>query len=137
MFIYIVVIVIVLFCIWLFVKHGHRLKKDKGPTFSNLRCPTCKIPLRFENKRIKILLKSGNEEILNLCFCDKCIQYYIDGYEDVFASQDEGKVWLYGPYTREDARKFSEVLQKCPDPLDKHCKCEAHEYFYSRIYPGL
>jgi hypothetical protein len=48
-----------------------------------------------------------------------------------------GKEWIYEPYTEEDVEKFSEVLKKCPDPLDKHCKCAAHEYFYNRIYPSL
>lgn len=137
MYIFMIIIVVVLFIIWIFVKYGHRLKRVKGPTFSTLRCPNCKIPLRFENKRIKLLLKSGNEEILNICSCDECHKYFIDGYEDVFASEDECKVWLYGPYTEEDFKKFSEVLHKCPDPMDKYCKCKAHEYFYSRIYPGL
>ncbi|MGB3341182.1 MAG: hypothetical protein WBB37_06845 [bacterium] len=137
MLIYMVAIVVILFIIWLFMRNWPRLKKDRGPTFSNLRCPTCKVPFRYENKRIKILLRTGNEEILNLCSCDKCHQYFIDGYEDVFASEDECKEWIYGPYTEEDVAKFSEVLKKCPDPLDKHCKCAAHEYFYNRIYPSL
>jgi hypothetical protein len=137
MLFYVIVLIVVLSSAWFFIKYRGRFRKDAGPVFSHIRCPTCKIPLRYENKRIKILLKNGNEEILNLCFCDRCRQYYIDGYEDVFASEDSCKEWLYGPYTEKDMENFVNVLKKCPDPMDKYCKCQAHEFFYQRIYSGL
>ncbi|MEO0161213.1 MAG: hypothetical protein ABIL39_02185 [candidate division WOR-3 bacterium] len=97
-------------------------------------CKNCNKELSHSGKHISILLINGNEETFVLWYCSNCKKYFILGYEDVFISADEEKEWFYGEYSEEDFKRLEEIINKCPDPSDKFCRCDAHKYFYRFIY---
>ena len=124
------------------VRHNSKVKKKPGHTgitdSSNRAmgpaCRKCSQRTQYTGKRICILLANGNEEILNLVHCKNCALYYIEGYEDVFASEDKCNTWLYGPYDEEFAEKFKGQVEKCPEPTNKYCDCKAHGFAKRLIY---
>jgi hypothetical protein len=70
----------------------------------------------------------GDEYIESYYYCEQCLVYTREIYHDRFAGDDT--VSVQGPIEKSKGEDLIAVIRRCPDPMNKRCRCEAHmEYF--------
>jgi hypothetical protein len=70
----------------------------------------------------------GDEYIETYYYCDKCGLYTVKIFHDSFMGEES--VSIRGPLSKSEGDEKVTLIQKCAEPWDKKCRCEAHkEYF--------
>jgi hypothetical protein len=70
----------------------------------------------------------GDEYIDSYFFCTTCGVYTVEVYHDRFLGEDE--VSVRGPVSKSDGDAKVTLIQQCPEPWDKKCRCEAHRSYF-------
>ena len=93
-----------------------------------MNCTKCRTNLGGPKARdagIAVLVGNGNEVIHSYFYCEGCGSWSIEHFEDDFMTGDTS-VWTTGPLRQEEGLRCTTLIEKCPDPMNKHCRCEAH-----------
>jgi hypothetical protein len=70
----------------------------------------------------------GDEYIDSYYFCTNCRVYAKESIRDAFCGEESS--CTSGPLTNADGDAKVRLIQRCPAPWDKNCRCPAHvEYF--------
>lgn len=70
----------------------------------------------------------GDEYTETWYFCPRCQVYMVENYHDRFLGEESCSV--QGPIDKARGDAKVAIIQRCPQPWDKHCRCDAHrEYF--------
>lgn len=70
----------------------------------------------------------GDEQIDSYYFCGRCGVYTVETYFDRFLGEEE--VSVQGPVSKAEGDEKVSLIQECPRPWDKKCRCKAHcSYF--------
>lgn len=91
-----------------------------------MNCRSCKKDLG-ERKGFICAMRGGDEYIYSYFYCEDCRKYTIECYHDKFITGDSD-ITTY-QVDKERGNKELNEIKKCPDPSNKHCRCEAHKYF--------
>ncbi len=70
----------------------------------------------------------GDEYIESWYFCPGCQVYTVEDYHDRFSGEDE--ISVRAPIDKATGDAKVALIQQCPKPSSKRCRCAAHrEYF--------
>lgn len=85
-------------------------------------CPDCNWEMAF---LASIATMPAGDEIDHCYFqCENCNRYLVKHYHDRFDGETDIS---YSQISEEDAKAAIEKIRRCPNPQDKHCKCEVHK----------
>lgn len=90
-------------------------------------CKNCNHELKYLNG-ISVLNPIGNEEDYRYFYCENEDKYFVDVMEDVFLGPE-----IYDEIyemSNEKAIGDLKLINKCPDPNNKNCKCSLHTSWY-------
>jgi hypothetical protein len=101
-----------------------------GGHLSELLCKQCNAIIPNENRAAGIAISVASDEyIYSYWRCDACFSYTIRSYYDPFMGND-AEVILLGAVPKETGEQILELIDKCPDRMDKWCDCESHRLLY-------
>ncbi len=70
----------------------------------------------------------GNECIETLYFCDRCGVYTVEIFWDDFSGEESTSV--EGPMSKVMGDEKVAMINRCSNPLNKRCRCAAHESYF-------
>ena len=73
---------------------------------------------------------AGDEYTESYYFCSHCKMYTIEIFHERFSGNDT--ISLKGPVSETEGRKKIDLIKQCPDPWDKHCRCDAHRAYFGK-----
>jgi hypothetical protein len=74
----------------------------------------------------------GDECIESYYFCEECQVYTVEVYFDYFSGEEVSNV--YGPIDKNTGDEKIALINRCPEPWNKKCRCSAHlEYFQGTL----
>jgi hypothetical protein len=97
-----------------------------------IKCSQCE--REFDRKQENTFVASmsgsimGDEYIESYLFCDNCGVYTVEIYHDRFLGEDE--ISVRGPLSKSEGDEKVKLIQQCPEPWDKKCRCEAHRAYF-------
>ena len=99
-----------------------------------INCCKCGKPLEEsgQDSRVAFICGGimGDEYIESWYFCPGCQVYTLEVYHDRFSGEDH--VGVKGPIDKAAGDAKVALIQQCPKPNSKRCRCPAHrEYFGS------
>lgn len=99
----------------------------------SMKCQECGADLGgMDKKAASICLRvMGDEETRTYFLCTSCNMYSIWVYIEEFFT-DKETFFCAGPVSREEGDKAVQMIQTCPAPGMKSCKCPAHRDMESR-----
>ena len=94
-----------------------------------MKCSQCgKTKWDLEQRSAFICFEGGGDEYIeSYFFCQDCNAYSIEVYHDSFMG--DGTIHTRGPIPRAEGDRIVAIIEQCPRPNDKRCRCEAHEWF--------
>jgi hypothetical protein len=97
-----------------------------------IRCSQCEreFDRKGEDKFVASISGSimGDEYIESYFFCNTCGLYTVEIYHDRFLGEDE--ISARGPVSKSEGDAKVTLIQRCPEPWDKKCRCEAHRAYF-------
>ena len=97
-----------------------------------IRCSQCEreFDRKGEDKFVASISGSimGDEYIETYFFCNNCGVYTVEIYHDRFLGEDE--ISVRGPLSKSEGDEKVKLIQQCPEPWDKKCRCEAHRVYF-------
>lgn len=66
----------------------------------------------------------GDEYIESYFFCGKCNVYTVEVYHDRFLGDEH--IFERGPLAKVEGDGRVALIQQCPEPRNKNCRCPAH-----------
>lgn len=99
-----------------------------------VRCPRCGRVLEDEGKgKVTASISGsvmGDEYTESYFLCDACQVYTVRIWRERFCGEDS--VSVSGPLSKAEGDAKVELINRCPEPWNKRCRCDAHrEYFGS------
>ena len=99
-----------------------------------IQCSKCGKPLKEagQDSRTAFICAGimGDEYVESWYFCPNCEVYTLENYRDCFSGEDS--VSIQGPIDKATGDAKVALIQQCPKPGSKRCRCAAHrEYFGS------
>ncbi len=92
-------------------------------------CPGCHKEYPLSNALASISGSvMGDEMTESWFFCPGCQTYFLEICHDRFCG--ETSVRVQGPYDRQKGEEKIALIRRCPEPWDKHCRCEAHVAYF-------
>jgi hypothetical protein len=88
-------------------------------------CPDCQQPGLEALSGITVIDSAGDGVDINLMRCPSCQRHFFN------VSLDCGS-FRCGPVDGEDARRLLVLMQACPEPDSKHCRCPVHDELNER-----
>ena len=70
----------------------------------------------------------GDEHTDSYFLCPVCGLYTMASWWDNFTGEETLNV--SGPLSPQEAKSRIELIQQCPQPWDKKCRCEAHQAYF-------
>jgi hypothetical protein len=70
----------------------------------------------------------GDEHTDSYFLCPVCGIYTVASWWDNFTGEETLNV--SGPLSPQEAKSRIELIQQCPQPWDKKCRCEAHRAYF-------
>jgi hypothetical protein len=70
----------------------------------------------------------GDEYIETYFFCVACGVYTVEVYHDRFLGEES--VQLCGPLPKADGDAAVALINRCSEPWNKKCRCEAHRSYF-------
>jgi hypothetical protein len=70
----------------------------------------------------------GDECTDSYYFCEGCGLYTVEVYYDPFLG--EGEVSTKGPISKEEGDEQIRLIEGCPEPWNKKCRCESHVSYF-------
>ncbi len=70
----------------------------------------------------------GDEYIESYFFCSPCNVYTVEICHDRFLGEEE--VSVRGPVPRSEGDAKIALIEQCPRPWDKKCRCPAHRSYF-------
>jgi hypothetical protein len=97
-----------------------------------IKCSQCERELdRKEESKFVASISGGimgDEYIESYFFCNMCGVYTVEIYHDRFLGEDE--ISIRGPVSKSEGDAKVKLIQQCPEPWDKKCRCEAHRAYF-------
>lgn len=113
-------------------KGAHPTLRCKEGESLMIRCSQCQrmFDRKGEDKSVAFISGSimGDEYIESYFFCDNCGVYTVEIYHDRFMGEDE--ISVRGPLPTSEGDAKVNLIQHCPEPWDKKCRCEAHRSYF-------
>lgn len=114
--------------------HAHRRLYSRGlkSKHNMIRCSQCE--REFDEKEKDKSMASisgsimGDEYIESYFFCNNCGVYTVEIYHDRFLGEDE--ISVRGPVSKSEGDGKITLIQQCPEPWNKKCRCEAHRSYF-------
>ena len=75
----------------------------------------------------------GDEYIESYFLCHECDAYSVEVFHDSFHGPDT--ILTRGPIPRAEGDRIIAIIEQCPQPGDKKCRCEAHKLLEGRSFP--
>ncbi|MFH0872696.1 MAG: hypothetical protein V1878_09455 [bacterium] len=99
-----------------------------------VRCPRCGGVLEDEGKgKVTASISGsimGDEYTESYFLCEACQTYTVQIWRERFCGEDSVRV--DGPLPKAEGDAKVELINRCPEPWNKRCRCDAHrEYFGS------
>lgn len=96
-----------------------------------MQCIQCKRPFDLEKDRIVSISGSimGDENIETYFLCPVCDVYTLTIYWDSFTGGEAER--LLGPLARQEGDEKVALIQRCPKPWSKRCRCDAHRKYFN------
>src|SRR5258708_2269486 len=88
-------------------------------------CPDCQQPGLEALSGTTVIDSAGDGVDITLMSCPSCQRHF-------FNVSTDGGSFRCGPVDGEDARRLLVLMQACPEPDSKHCRCPVHDELNER-----
>ncbi len=94
-----------------------------------MKCTSCQRELAPASSLAAITGSVLGDEVCDAWYlCPTCNVYTIVSWWDMFSGEESSNV--KGPTSREEGDSLVTLIQSCPTPWDKSCRCQAHLTYF-------
>ena len=95
-----------------------------------MQCIQCDRPFLDEDRAASISGSIMGDEHTDAYFlCPVCGVYTVVSWRDNFTGVESES--LSGPESRQEGNESVKLIDQCPVPWDKKCRCEAHRRYFN------